>query len=383
MRKRCIVCDAKLISPPVFVCKNIPASAQNLPTEEELKTEKPVTLNLCQCSGCGLIQFDNEPVDYYRDSTRAGERSDALIKLRQEQYKHLIETYHLQGKKILEIGAGKGGFLKTLKEMSEYKVQGYGVENNADFVRDAQEEFGINMIHGFIDDEDMQIEGAPFDAFMSFAYPARLIEPNTMLRCVYNNLTTDGVGLVMVPSLEHLCKPGGYFDIVSDHIAYYNYDTLRFLMNHNGFEVLEEGEEAGLYLYAYVKKRRIFQAEREFRGIHNVMDELQTFFEDNIKNGYKMAVWCAGHYAFTVLSSANVTDKVAYIVDNAKFKQGRYSPATHIPIVGKEHLKVEPVNVILILGSMYIDEIVKEIREILGQNIKIATISEAKLRIIS
>ena len=84
-------------------------------------------------------------------------------------------------------------------------------------------------------------------------------------------------------------------------------------------------------------------------------------------------MWCAGHYAFTVLACAGVTDEISYIVDNAKFKQGYYSPVTHIPIVGKEHIKNEPVDIVMILGSMYVDEIVEEIREISGNNIAIVT----------
>ena len=380
MRNRCIVCGAKLLYPPVYVCKDLPASAQILPTQDELSSEKAVTLNLCQCSGCGLIQFDNDPVPYYRDSTRAGERSEALIKLRQKQYSHLIEEYNLQGKKILEIGAGKGGFLKTLKEM-EYDVHEYGIENNADFVHQARETYGVNEMHGFAESEDTKIEGAPFDAFMSFAYPARLINPNGMLRCAYNNLTEDGVGLVMVPSLEHLCKDGGYFDIVADHIAYYSKETFQFLLNNNGFDVLEEGEVGGPYIYAYVKKRKIFDALKEFKGLEAAMNVVTNFVNNNLGGG--IAAWCAGHYAFTVLSAANIGDKISYIIDNAEFKQGHFSPATHIPIVGKEHLKDEPVKTILILGPMYVDEIVQEIREIAGPELTIAAMNGAELWVIS
>ena len=130
MRKHCIVCGEKLIEKPIYVCKNMPAEAQNLPDESNLESDISMDINLCQCSGCGLVQFDCEPVSYYKDSTRAGERCQALIDLRKQQYTHLIEKYCLQGKKILEVGAGKGGFLKTLKEMSEYSIQEYGIENN-------------------------------------------------------------------------------------------------------------------------------------------------------------------------------------------------------------------------------------------------------------
>ena len=85
MRTKCIVCGAPLFDEPLYVCRNMPANSQKLPSKEKLETDRAVDFNFCQCSGCGLVQFDCDPVPYYRDSTRAGERCDALIKLRQEQ----------------------------------------------------------------------------------------------------------------------------------------------------------------------------------------------------------------------------------------------------------------------------------------------------------
>ena len=131
-RANCIVCGAELSKEPLYIRSNMPALSQNLPTEADLDSDGPIEYRIFQCRGCGLVQFACEPVSYYKDSTRAGERCDVLINLRRKQYKHLIETYHLQGKKLIEIGAGKGGFLRTLKEMKEYSVKEYGIENNPD-----------------------------------------------------------------------------------------------------------------------------------------------------------------------------------------------------------------------------------------------------------
>ena len=373
MRKNCIVCKAPLIEPPLFVCKNMPEASQNLPRRENINKDKPVDLKLFQCSGCGLVQFNCTPVSYYKDSTRAGERCDALIELRQKQYKHLIENYNLQGKKILEVGAGKGGFLKTLKEMSEYHIREYGIENNAEFVKIAREQNGVNVIQGYTDTRDTLIPGSPFDAFTSFAYPARLIDPNTMLSCVHNNLKQDAVGLVMVPSLEHLLKPGGYYDITKDHIAYYSKETLHFLLTKNGFEVLEQGEVSKLYIYAIVKKRSINNIARYWSDIKDLTKQIQNFTCDATKKGKKMAVFCAGHFAFTVLSTSGIGNRISYIIDNAEFKQGCFAPGSHVPIVGIEHYKAEPVETILILGPIYIKEIINEIREKCSSDVRIAT----------
>lgn len=382
VRDSCIVCGASLMLPPLFKCVDMPATAQILPSWDELTKDSPVDYELCQCSGCGLIQFNCDPVSYYRDSTRAGERSTALIELRREQYKHLVETYHLQGKKILEVGAGKGGFLKTLQEMTEYEVHGYGIENNADFVKKAKELYGVELQQGFLGDPQYKITNAPFDAFMSFAYPARLIDPNAMLRCVYNNLTPAGVGFIMVPSWEHLCVPGGFYDITSDHIAYYSKSTLNFLLEKNGFEVLENGTAVGTYVYAIVEKKQRQDMKSIWSDVEPIADSVRVFVEKCTKDNKKIAAWCAGHYAFTVISVAGVGNRISYLIDNAKFKQGRYTPASHVPIVGPEHFALNPVDTILILGPIYVQEIVREIREKCSPNVAIAVMNREGIRLI-
>lgn len=376
MRTKCIVCGAPLLDDPLYVCHDMPANSQNLPSKADLETDKAVNFNFCQCSGCGLVQFDCEPVPYYRDSTRAGERCDALIKLRREQYKHLIETYQLQGKKILEVGAGKGGFLKTLKEMTEYQVQEFGIENNPEFVRIAREVEGVNVQQGFIDSPDTHIEGAPFDGFVSFAYPARLIEPNNVFRGIYNNLNAGAVGLVMVPSLEHLLEPGGFYDITADHIAYYNEDTLRYLLQKNGFDVIEHGQVSKLYIYAVVKKRQPHNLKDIWSDVEPLAQQVRKFVSESTEGNKKIAVWCAGHFAFTVLSVAQIGDRISYIIDNAKFKQGFYAPVSHVPIVAAEYYREEPVDTILILGPIYIDEIVREIRAKCSEHVVIASMDK-------
>ena len=55
-----------------FTLDNMPACAQHMPDANGLADDQGLTLDLCQCMGCGLVQFDCEPVEYYRDVIRAG-----------------------------------------------------------------------------------------------------------------------------------------------------------------------------------------------------------------------------------------------------------------------------------------------------------------------
>ena len=375
MNGKCIVCGELLYKNPVYTCHNMPQRVQNLPTLQELEEDRDVDLELFQCSGCGLLQLDCEPLAYYKDSMRAGERSKGLTKLRQRQYKHFVETYGLQGKKIIEIGAGKGGFLRTLKEMKEYGVETFGLENNEEYVRIAREQEQVNVVQGFCDRDDYIIEGAPFDAFTCFSYPARLIDPNTMLRAVANNLKNGGLGYISCISQEHILKKDGQYEITRDLYAYYSVETIRFLAKRNGFDVLEAFEEDP-YVEAVVRKRLPLDLKTIWSNIDFLNREVYDFVDREIKNHRKVAVWCAGHYAFTVISVAGIGDKISYIVDNAPFKQGRYAPASHVPIVGPIHFKEEPVDTFLIFGRFYAEEIVKEIKEKCSPNVKVAIMDE-------
>ena len=370
-RSKCIVCGNPFFEKPLLVCKDMPSEAQNLPDEDDLDSDVPVTYRLCQCSGCGLMQFDCEPVSYYLDSTRAGERCDRLIKLRQEQYSHLIETYNLQGKKILEIGSGRGGFLRTLKEMTEYDVRGYGIEYNKEFVDYSVNVEGVNVVWGNPEDETTVLGDAPFDAFTSFAYPARLIDPNAMMRLAYKNLKEDGIGFIQVPSMEHLLKFGGFYDLTRDHMSYFDKNTLHFLCQRNGFNVIEQGEAADIYITATIRKRKPTDVSRIEYDAENISKKVKEFVNNKLDQGKTLAVWCAGHFAFTVLSVTGLGKYISYIIDNAKFKQNHFSPASHVPIYGPEHFKKAPVDIILILGPLYLEELVREIREKCSEEVEI------------
>lgn len=382
MRKFCILCGGKLFDKPLYVFENMPAEAQNLPDVKQLEEDKPINYNFKQCSKCGLTQFDCDPVSYYKDSTRAGERCEALKDLRRKQYSYMIEKFSLQGKKIIEIGAGKGGFLLTLQEMSEYNIKAYGIEYNRDFVETARKYVGDCIFQGDVENVNTIVRETPFDAFVSFAYPARLMKPNDMMQWIYNNTTEDAVGLIQVPSLEHLMSATGFYDITRDHIAYYDRNTLSFLIQKNGFEVIEMDEVSELYIYAYVKKRKSLQISDMWAGVKTLRDEVVQFVSDHKGRGEKIAIWCAGHFAFTLLSVTGMAENISYVIDNAVYKQGKYTPATHVKIVAPEYYKKEPVDVIMILGPIYVAEIVDEIKRKCSRDIVIASVDKNGLHCI-
>ncbi len=373
--KKCIVCGAELIKEPLILCKNMPASAQDIPTKDELPKDKGIDLNLCQCSGCGLVQFDCEPVSYYRDVIRAGGYSTTMVELRRTQYKHFIEKCNLKNKKIIEVGCGQGEFLQVL---TEFPVKAYGIEHKLSLVEKAREK-GLCVENEFTENAECALSNGPFDAFLSFNFLEHQPDPNTMMRCIYNNLSDNGFGLVTVPSFEYILEHNSFYELLRDHIANYTEDTLRFLMEKNGFKVLECTIINRDTLSVIVQKRPRVNIKGLSDNFELLKTQMNNFVKERTADNKKIAIWGASHQGFTAASTTGISADISYIIDSAPFKQGKYSPASHIPIVSPDHFFAEPVDSIIVIAPGYTEEIVNTIRTRFSKSVEVAVLKSATI----
>ena len=111
-----------------------------------------------------------------------------------------IETYHLAGKRFIEVGCGQGELLKVL---SEFPVEVHGIEHDPRLVELARGQ-GLDVNCGFTETEDTVIPGGLFDVFLSFNFLEHQPETNTMLQAIYRNLEDEAMGLITVPSFEYI-----------------------------------------------------------------------------------------------------------------------------------------------------------------------------------
>ena len=264
-----------------------------------------------------------------------------MKKFREEQFATFVEEYELKNKKVIEVGTGKGEYLSLMKECG---VQAYGIEFAQDSV-DTCRSSGLQVNKGYINHWGYRLADAPFDAFFILNFFEHLPNPNATLQALYHNLADDGIGLVEVPNFDMILKSNLFTEFIGDHLFYFTQETLRSTLERNGYEVIECREIWYDYIIsAVVRKRKKVdvssfakQREKLHRELHAYIDSFES-----------VAVWGAGHQALAVLSLLELQDKIKYVVDSAPFKQGKYTPATHIPIMPPATLKVEPVQAIII-----------------------------------
>ena len=381
----CIVCGEKLSELAVF--HNMPASAQDFPRKEDLEREKPVDLPLCQCLHCGLVQFDTEPVPYYKDVIRAGGGTTTMRRLREEEYTKLLSYLQNKGQRepvILELGSGQGEFLKMWEgvECGALTPYTFGIEHKKSLVEKGRAA-GLPLYEGF-PEEDFSLKGLvalspdgkqekevgeEVDAMVQFNFLEHQKDPKGMLDYAYRHLRPGGIFLLTVPSFRYILENKSYYELLRDHISNFTEESLQYLSQEAGFSLLES-RVINRDTIEFVLQKEAKENLSMFRYSGQKIDisplllnekEIQEDVEAHIaklkEKGEKIAIWGASHQGLTLLSTTALKDAVSFIIDSAPFKQGLYSPASHVLIVPPKHFQEEPVDEILIVAPGYTDEI--------------------------
>lgn len=408
MNMTCIACGHALS--PLMTLDDMPASAQNIPAASELAEDHPLSLTLCQCPSCGLVQFDTEPVDYYRDVIRAGGGTRTMTRLRHEEYARLLtamQEHHIHGRRIVEVGCGRGEFLRMWQNLAEdpegaaalardqerdplsgqpnaAPLHLVGLEHKPSLVEEANAvaDKKYRVYEGFATGDVRYPEG-PFDAFVQFNFLEHQPDPCDMLRNIGRNLKPQALGLITVPSFEYILRYNGYYELLRDHIANYTEFTLQKLLQDCGFELLSMDLVNRDTIEAIVRKADPDElSELHYSGrlidvsaLRDSYDRLSSSVNAHIdhlsESRRTMAIWGASHQGFTLAATTKLGGRVEYIIDSAPFKQGRFSPASHIPIVAPDYAVAHPVDEILIVAPGYTDEIAGIIRERFDENVRI------------
>jgi SAM-dependent methyltransferase len=365
------MCGKPLPSERLLHFENMPKAAQFLPDKQTVKDDLGVDLNVYQCAACGLVQISNEPVHYYKEVLRAAAFSEEMRQFRLGQFGAFVQKYALQEKKLIEIGCGRGEYLSLFQESG---VKAFGVEYADDSVRYCVEH-GLQVSQGFVDSPDYSLEHGPFDAFAVLNFLEHWPDPNASLSGIARNLSENAIGLVEVPSFDMMLRKNLFSEFISDHILYFTQDTLETLLRLNGFEIIECSEIwYGYIISAVVRKRSISDVSAFDTTRNHLKSEIDNFIQAHKSNG--VAIWGAGHQALATIALLGLAEEIKYVVDSAPFKQNKFTPASHIPIVPPERLNTDPVGAIIVMAASYSDEVAKNIRQKWGDSISMAILRD-------
>lgn len=342
------------------LCLDLPRSTRNISKllkDTELDNDHPINLKVYKCETCSFVQLDQTlEDDFYDDYVMTVSHSELMNNFQLEQARYFVETFKLENARIIEIGCGDRNFLTHLKRFAPNSI---GLEPSMTF-RHLAIEKGHQVLSDYVSIHS-DLTGSPYDGFVTREVLEHVVDPNEFLRSIRRSLADNAIGLVEVPCLEKALRQNRFYDFFADHLNYFSLSTLKFVLEKNGFKVLElmhgMNDEFNV---AIVQKA----ASNEFESMQQSVDSVCSSIKREIaKVQGKTAVYGSGAKGLTILSNASITiNEIDYVMDSDPHKQGLFTPVSHLPVISPDILFNDSPDLIIITAMAYKDEIVDKLR---------------------
>ena len=351
----CRLCNSRNVE-SVINLDGFPKAAQHFISDfKNPESDDPITLIVCQCIDCGLIQLKNNPVSYYKDVITAASLSEESKKNLVDEWRPFIKKYSISGKDAIEIGSGRGDFIEVLKRLN---VNAYGIEHSSENVQQCkQKKLNVDKIYLT---ELTKTHTKKYSLVVCNNFLEHQPETKGFLNCLRNLLSDDGVIYISVPNVDYLLDKACLYEFVADHLVYFTEKTLKKALEINGFNILESYKKNNGNDLVVIAK---LEPKVNISGAIETVSEIVKSIQKEVNKYENIAIWSAGHRALALMAIAKLS-KIKYVVDSAIFKQGKFTPILHKKIISpKEFLKIECDLLIIMLPGNYAEQIVRFVEE--------------------
>jgi SAM-dependent methyltransferase len=324
-------------------------------------------LTLVQCRRCGLIfnaTFDTAAIPYDENYENRQSFSPAFTAHLEKLAGEIAARRRLRGAQVLEVGCGKGDFLRLFCALTGARGTGYDTSFEP---RDAPEPRGVRFHRHHVTAADIT---TPFDLVVCRHVIEHVPETGAFLRDLHAIAVAAGDPLVVLetPRVEWIVEQLSLWDVFYEHCNYFPTTTLAHLCRLAGFKVLRQrrafGAQYQVLELAVARTKRTPQAPgipkearlSDFaRRAEKHLDALALRFTQESR-GRGWAVWGAGAKGVALVNLLRGT-RPSCVVDSNPAKQGGVLPGTKIPIVAPLDPRLDRLGLILIANPNYAAEI--------------------------
>jgi SAM-dependent methyltransferase len=371
----CPVCsaggaEAFLVRDPVPVHQNLLVS-----TPEEARALKRGRLDLHACSRCGFVfnaAFDASLLSYgtaYDNTQSCSPAFDAYVEGLAD---HVVMERGVRGSCIVEIGCGKGAFLRALVKRDPDN-QGIGFDPSY-LGPDEDLDGRVRFERRFYDDSCAHLQA---DAVVCRHVIEHIPDPVGLLRGVRAAVGDRPARVFFeTPCVEWILRHEVMWDFFYEHCSYFTAGSLTSAFTLAGFAVESVCHAfGGQYLWIEARPADAATVERlepgeipalavRFGQVEGArIARLRSQIERLAADG-PVAMWGAAAKGVTL---ANLVDPqrrlLTCIVDLNPRKQGGCLPGTGHPIVGPRDLPAWHVRTVVVTNPNYFDENARLLRE--------------------
>jgi len=362
--------------------KDVPAHSVLLfPTRTKAVNYPKGVIALGFCKDCGFIsnlEFNPDLHEYSGTYEETQGYSPTFSKFSKKLCATLIDRYNLRGKKILEIGCGKGEFLNLLCEMGDNKGIGfdpaYVIERDHSSMQDR-----VTYITDFYSEKYSHYKADFVCCKMTLEHIHATAEFVRMVRNAIED-KLDTIVFFQIPDATRILEDCAIEDIYYEHCSYFSPGSLGRLFRKCGFGVTRlETDYDGQYLMIDAmpsngRPAPPLPVEDDLGELTALVENFPVKFKEKttrwkerieqMREDRKRAVlWGSGSKAVAFLTTLDIYDEIKYVVDINPYRQGTYMAGTGHQIVAPEFLKEYKPEFVIIMNAVYKNEISQDIAQ--------------------
>ncbi len=395
MNFKCRHCDEKLTN-VILDLGNQPPSNSFLTLDETKNTQETFPLKVFVCSKCWLVQlpeykkakeiFSGEYV--YLSST-----SQTMLNHAREFSKNIINRLNLdQSSFVVEVASNDGYLLKNFVMES---IPCLGIEPT-ELAGNIAIRNGINTEKIFFNDKNIKL--------LTYKYPkldsgvdlviannvlAHVPDINSFIEGLFNIISPKGIISIEFPHLLQLINNNLFDTIYHEHFSYLSLSVVRRMLKKYGLDVfdIEELNVHGGSLRVFACREGAYKIDKSvsdfilletnplhgksleskdlgaYRNLQNsaqlVKKELCEYLYALKSKNKNVIGYGAAAKGNTLLNFCKINKELlSFVVDNAKSKQGKYLPGSHIPVIAKDNCNYKDIDSTIVLPWNLINEII-------------------------
>lgn len=385
----CPVCASP--APDLFLCRN------NVPANQNLVVADPVTARSCNtgrlemmvCDRCGFVYnrcFNPALLAYGEDYDNTQSCSPGFDAYLDGLVRKIVDEHGLRNASIVEVGCGKGHFLRKLIEYPGAGNTGFGFDPSyvgADIDLTGR----LHFRRCFYDDTCTNVAA---DVVICRHVIEHVPDPLALLKSVRSALSESPQAKVFfeTPCVEWILRNRVIWDFFHEHCSLFSSGSLRLAFEQAGFTVHNvEHVFGGQYLWIVAqpgpsevknptKPNKTFALAQAYgQSEAEILDQWKARLADLTGQG-KTALWGAGAKGATLAHLVDPNQElIDCVVDINPNKQGKYIPGTGHPIIAPQGLVDRGVKQAVLMNPNYREENLR-LLEMAGIEIKLIDWSE-------
>jgi SAM-dependent methyltransferase len=383
---QCRSCDSRRGS--LILDLGIQPLANNLLRPEDLsKPEPKFPLRLAVCESCWMLQIVDlvPPVQLFSEYLYFSSFSDLMLRHAREAAERYVKEFALNEKSlVVEVASNDGYFLQYFKGA---RVPCLGIEPAANIAKVAVEK-GIETLVEFFGNklaQQLASQNRQADLILGNNVFAHAPDTNDFVSGLKTALKAGGRIILEFPYAVDFIEKTEFDTIYHEHVFYFSLTALKPLFGRHGLAIFHAERipihGGSLRLFACHTGAHMVQdsitallAEEKSKGVPSlgwyqgfagdvlaIKKSLNDLLRELKGQKKSIAAYGASAKGSTLLNFYGLgSDVLDFVVDRSTYKQGRFTPGTHIPIVPPAQLLEKRPDYTLLLTWNFADEILEQ-----------------------